>query len=81
MLDPNMLDTVQNAVASLSTMVAEAQSFVRKHHGVSAVSQRDIQRAFTLLNFFIRDHRKRSDFATMPADALAQRCMFLSLGV
>jgi len=76
-----LLIGIDGAVASLANLVVEAQKFVRDCHGVSAVSQRDIQRVFKLLDFFLKDHRKRPEFDELEPNQLATRCMFLAIGV
>ena len=61
------------------------QAFVKLHLEEAAVSQRDLQRVFNLLAFFIQPHRsRRRDLPeTVPqeADAVVHRSLLLSIAV
>ena len=61
------------------------QAFVKRHLEDAAVSQRDLQRVFNLLAFFIQHHhsRRRDLPETVPQspDALVHRSLLLSIAV
>ena len=61
------------------------QAFVKRHLEEAAVSQRDLQRVFNLLAFFIQHHnqRRRDLPETVPKtpDAVVHRSLLLSIAV
>ena len=66
-------------------LLLSMQAFVKQHLEASAVSQRDLQRVFNLLTFFIQHHQQRGrDLpATVPRsqDAVVHRSLLLSIAV
>ena len=65
--------------ASLASKRQCAQEFVKQHLGASAVSQRDLQRAFRFLDFFLAQHKARG--AQLEQGRLVHRCLLLSMAV
>ncbi len=61
------------------------QAFVKEHLEDAAVSQRDLQRVFNLLAFFIQHHKQRGrdlpETVPLNADALVHRSLLLSIAV
>jgi len=55
------------------------QEFVKQHLGASAVSQRDLQRAFKFLEFFVAHHRARH--VQLNEHELMHRCLLLSIAM
>ena len=55
------------------------QEFVKQHLGASAVSQRDLQRAFRFLDFFLAHHKARE--AQLEHGRLVNRCLLLSMAM
>jgi hypothetical protein len=65
-------------------MIVEAQKFVREAYGKSAVSQRDLQRVFQLIEFFFvqkQIHKEHRVFGELTDFRLIQHCVVLALGL
>ena len=55
------------------------QGFVKQHLGASAVSQRDLQRAFRFFDFFLAHHKARR--VQLEEEKLMHRCLLLSIAM
>ena len=75
----------QTSLLQFSNCLFLAQGFVKSHLEEAAVSQRDLQRVFTMLGFYIQHHnqRRRELPDTIPAthEAVVHRSLLLSIAM
>ncbi|KAL0055748.1 hypothetical protein WJX82_004037 [Trebouxia sp. C0006] len=80
-----LVDFSEDACRLLMRYITTAQGFVKQHLEEAAVSQRDLQRVFNLLAFFIQHHiQRRQDLPqTVPqsTEGVVHRSLLLSLAV